>query len=139
MYCIHEITTIPYCYSLPGSSVDANLGEIIQIGIPVPEGFVVTTSSFERLIQAHNIGNRLQEIVESANVDDTIGLLEASRRAKDIILSCEMPSEVKLKIIEAYKNLSERDDYQLKSSRERDPLIVAVRSSATAEDEEEDF
>ena len=86
----------------------ANLGEIIQIGIPVPEGFVVTTSSFNRLIQAHNIGNRLQEIVESANVDDTSGLLEASRRAKDIILSCEMPSEVKLKIIEAYKNLSEQ-------------------------------
>ena len=112
----------------------ANLGEIIQIGIPVPEGFVVTTSSFNRLIQAHNIGNRLQEIVESANVDDTIGLLEASRRAKDIILSCEMPSEVKLKIIEAYKNLSEQDESQLESSRERDPLIVAVRSSATAED-----
>lgn len=112
----------------------ANLGEIIQIGIPVPEGFVVTTSSFNRLIQAHNIGNRLQEIVESANVDDTSGLLEASRRAKDIILSCEMPSEVKLKIIEAYKNLSERDESQLKPSKERDPLIVAVRSSATAED-----
>ncbi len=45
----------------------ANLGELIKIGISVPNGFVVTTSSFDKFIQMYNLGNRIQEIVVGEN------------------------------------------------------------------------
>lgn len=112
----------------------ANLGEIIKIGVPVPGGFVVTTSSFERLIRTNDLDNRVRETIESANVDDTLALLESSRKVKDMVLSCEMPDDVKLKVIEAYRSLSGSDKNQLKSNGEPDSSIVAVRSSATTED-----
>jgi pyruvate,water dikinase len=112
----------------------ANLGEIIKIGIPVPEGFVVTTSSFDRLIQIYNLGKGLQEIIEKTNVDDTTALLQASKKLKGIILSQKMPNEVMSKVIQSYKNMSTTDAIELKSHEIKEASLVAVRSSATAED-----
>lgn len=112
----------------------ANLGEIIKIGIPVPEGFVVTTSSFDRLIQIYNLGKGLQEIIEKTNVDDTTALLQASKKLKGIILSQKMPNEVMSKVIQSYKNMSTTDAIELNSHEIKEASLVAVRSSATAED-----
>jgi pyruvate, water dikinase len=112
----------------------ANLGEIIKIGIPVPEGFVVTTSSFDRLIQIYNLGKALQEIIEKTNVDDTTALLQASKKLKGIILSQKMPNEVMSKVIQSYKNMSTTDAIELNSHEIKEASLVAVRSSATAED-----
>lgn len=103
----------------------ANLGEMIKIGIPVPLGFAVTTASFDLLMQMHDLGKKITLIISSIDVDDTTKLLDASKEIKAMILSHEMPTEVMSKVEEAYKNLSEsRSDLSL----------VAVRSSATAED-----
>lgn len=110
----------------------ANLGEMIEIGIPVPPGFVVTTASYDRLIQINNLDDKIQQIIASTDVDDTSELLRASRKIKELVLSCTMPPEIKSKIMEAYQNLSRHDDVQVGSRT--DLAIVAVRSSATAED-----
>lgn len=110
----------------------ANLGEMIEIGIPVPPGFVVTTASFDRLIQINNLDDMIQQIIESTDVDDTSELLRASRKIKELVLSCTMPPEIESKVIEAYQNLSRYEDIQVGSRT--DLAVVAVRSSATAED-----
>ena len=111
----------------------ANLGEIIETGIPVPPGFVVSTASFDRLIQVNNLDDKIQQIIDSTDVDNTAGLLEASRKIKELILFCTMPHEIEAKVIEAYKNLSGHGGAQV-NSRSDLPVVVAVRSSATAED-----
>ena len=111
----------------------ANLGEMIETGIPVPPGFVVSTASFDRLIQVNNLDDKIPQIIDSTDVDDTAGLLEASRKIKELILFCTMPHEIEAKVIEAYKNLSGHGGAQV-NSRTDLPVIVAVRSSATAED-----
>jgi pyruvate,water dikinase len=105
----------------------ANLGEIIKAGIPVPKGFVVTTSSFDKLIEMHNLDTKIQEIIATTNVDDTSALLGASLRLKDMILTCPVPPEVESKVIEEYGRLSGHD-------RNTSKILVSVRSSATAED-----
>ncbi|HEU4447055.1 MAG TPA: phosphoenolpyruvate synthase [Nitrososphaeraceae archaeon] len=110
----------------------ANLGEMIEIGIPVPPGFVVTTASFDRLIQINNLDDMIQQIIESTDVDDTSELLRGSRKIKELVLSCKMPPEIESKVIEAYQNLSRYEDIQVGSRT--DLAVVAVRSSATAED-----
>lgn len=113
----------------------ANLGEIIKAGIPVPEGFVVTTSSFDRLIQVHNLDSKVQDIIATTNVDDTSALLVASQKLKDIILSYPVPPEVVSRVIEAYGRLSNHDrNHSTRSNKTRDFPLVSVRSSATAED-----
>lgn len=109
-----------------GGGKGANLGEMIRVGIPVPAGFVVTTASFDLLVRAHNLEERIREVVRSTDVDDTAKLVEASRKMKEMILSFEMPAEVRSKIVEAYKELAVILD-------KAEPM-VAVRSSATAED-----
>ena len=114
----------------------ANLGQMIKFGIPVPSGFVVTTSSFDTLIQINNLENQIDQIIKNTDVDNTTELLKASKTIKKIILSCRMPSEIESKIIESYKNLSEKDheyDTDVNYPNKRD-ILCAIRSSATAED-----
>lgn len=87
----------------------ANLGQMIKFGISVPSGFIVSTSSFDNLIQINNVENQIEQIIKNTDVDNTTELLKASKTIKKIILSCRMPSEIESKIIESYKNLSEKD------------------------------
>jgi pyruvate, water dikinase len=114
----------------------ANLGQMIKFGIPVPSGFVVTTSSFDTLIQINNLENQIDQIIKNTDVDNTTELLKASKTIKKIIISCRMPFEIESKIIESYKNLSEKDheyDTDVNYPNKRD-ILCAIRSSATAED-----
>ncbi|NOJ26944.1 MAG: phosphoenolpyruvate synthase [Nitrososphaera sp.] len=106
----------------------ANLGEMIKIGIPVPPGFAVTTASFDLLMQMHDLGEKIRLIINNINVDDTAKLLDASKEIKAMVLSHEMPLEVRLKVEESYKSLSDS------GNSSSDLSLVAVRSSATAED-----
>lgn len=114
----------------------ANLGQMIKFGIPVPSGFIVTTSSFDYLIQTNNLGNQIEQIIKNTDVENTTELFMASNTIKKLILSCRMPSEIESKIIESYKNLSEKDreyDRDVNYPNKRD-VLCAIRSSATAED-----
>lgn len=114
----------------------ANLGQMIKFGIPVPSGFIVTTSSFDYLIQTNNLGNQIEQIIKNIDVENTTELFMASNTIKKLILSCRMPSEIESKIIESYKNLSEKDreyDRDVNHPNKRD-VLCAIRSSATAED-----
>jgi len=114
----------------------ANLGQMIKFGIPVPSGFIVTTSSFDYLIQTNNLEHQIEQIIKNTDVDKTTELFKASKTIKKFILSCKMPSEIESKIIESYKNLSEKDheyDKNVNDTNKRD-VLCAIRSSATAED-----
>jgi len=111
----------------------ANLGEIIKIGIPVPKGFIVTTASFDKLLEENNLEPRIRAVIDGTTVDDTTKLFEASRKIKEIILSSDMPLEVESGIIKAYERL-ESEMSKLSAKTKESLFAVAVRSSATAED-----
>ncbi|MGZ8890981.1 MAG: PEP/pyruvate-binding domain-containing protein [Nitrososphaeraceae archaeon] len=64
----------------------ANIGEMIKFGIPVPSGFIVTTSSFDHLIQINNLENQIDQIIKNTDVENTAELLKASKSIKKIIL-----------------------------------------------------
>ena len=116
-----------------GGGKAANLGELIKMGIPVPEGFVVSTNSFDKLIRENRLDKEIKQLTELVEVDNTPCLLETSRKLKEMILLNPIPTEVKMKVVEAYRQLtkfeSPSDLHVVKK-----PAIVAVRSSATAED-----
>jgi pyruvate,water dikinase len=111
----------------------ANLGELIKLGIPVPKGFVVLTKSFDRLIEENHLDKEIGQLTEELDVDNTSSLLKVSGKIKEIISLHPIPAEVKIKVSEAYGELT-KFELLLNSDLKKQAALVAVRSSATAED-----
>ncbi len=103
----------------------ANLGELIRVGIPVPEGFVVDGKTFMDFLESSGLKDKIISILNSINVEDTKQLEEASRKIREMIESTPMPKDVEEEIKQAYRKLCEEAGEE---------VFVAVRSSATAED-----
>jgi len=103
----------------------ANLGELLRIGIPVPEGFVVDANTYKTFIESTGLRDKIIEILNSVDVNNMKELEEASKRIRELIESTPMPKEVEEEIKKAYRQLCEEVGEE---------VYVAVRSSATAED-----
>ena len=104
----------------------ANLGELTQAGIPVPPGFVVTAETYEKFMADAGINDKVMEILDNIDINDTKELQKASDEIKKIINETPIPDEMAIFILEAYNQLCQRV--------EEDDTDVAIRSSATAED-----
>jgi pyruvate, water dikinase len=102
----------------------ASLGEMINAEIPVPRGFAVTAQAFRRFLDETGIATQLFATLQ-VNVDNANELAAAAEKAKKLILATKMPQHMRNDIIAAYNELGKREGME--------PL-VAVRSSATAED-----
>lgn len=102
----------------------ANLGEMVKAGFPVPPGFAVTVAAYELFLEHNNLGSQIRNILKVTNVDNPEELNSASRKIQKTIITGEIPEEVAREVIAGYKKLSGF----LKQA------LVAVRSSATAED-----
>jgi len=98
----------------------ANLGEMTNAGIPVPPGFIITSSAYFKFVEKANIAGKIRELLKPLDTNDSKQLQEISADVKNIILEAPMPEELSRVIREAYAKLGEGP--------------VAVRSSATAED-----
>jgi len=100
----------------------ASLGEMTSIGLPVPKAFVVTAQAFRRFLVETGIEEELFRRLERLDVDDNGALESVSRDVQDLVLSVEMPDHIREEITDAYARMG------------ADGTVVAVRSSATAED-----
>lgn len=99
----------------------ANLGEMVQAGFPVPDGFVITAQAYFRFIKANNLEDKVRAILEPLDVNNSQKLQKAAKQVQEIILKAKMPDELATNIITAYHKLGKN-------------VNVAIRSSATAED-----
>lgn len=103
----------------------ANLGELVQTGIPVPPGFAVTAKAYFDFIHSHRLDKKIRSLLNNLNPEDTKRLNAASKILKEIILKLPFPPGLKKEITRFYQQLY---------TKEARGLFVAVRSSATAED-----
>ncbi|RLF23177.1 MAG: phosphoenolpyruvate synthase [Thermoprotei archaeon] len=107
----------------------ANLGELINAGIPVPPGFAITAYAYKRFIEETGIKDKiyaiLKEVIKEGKPEE---YQEASKRIRELIESTPMPRDIEEAIREAYRELCARVGFR------EHRLPVAVRSSATAED-----
>ncbi|MCX7928853.1 MAG: phosphoenolpyruvate synthase [Patescibacteria group bacterium] len=102
----------------------ANLGEMVNANFPVPNGFAVTVSAYELFLEHNGFANEINSILKNTNVENSEELQAASEKIEKIVARGEVPIEVIKEVAKAYKKLS---GFFKKS-------LVAVRSSATAED-----
>lgn len=119
----------------------ANLGEMYNSGFPVPPAFVVSVSAFDYFLDKSGINKSIDEIIDYINVDNTKQLEEEAKKIRDLVVSAQMPDDLKAEIIEAYSHFNS-DLNEIVSSpgaysilkMARESIFVSVRSSATAED-----
>ncbi|MGY1623854.1 PEP/pyruvate-binding domain-containing protein [Geodermatophilus sp. SYSU D00965] len=105
--------------SLAGGKA-ANLGELLRAGLPVPDGFCVTTHAYDDVAAAAGLADVVRRLAATP-VDDSAAATALAREARDRVLATPMPRPVADAVTAALRELGETEP-------------VAVRSSATAED-----
>ncbi|HEV8361825.1 MAG TPA: phosphoenolpyruvate synthase [Candidatus Thermoplasmatota archaeon] len=103
----------------------ANLGEMVQVGFPVPPAFVLTAQAYSDVVKGTGLGEQVSQILKTINPDDNKALHEASDKIRKLFASTKLPDALARETKDAYKSLSKDAD---------GAAFVAVRSSATAED-----
>ena len=98
----------------------ANLGEMTNADIPVPPGFIVTANAYFDFLQRSKIDGGIRNLLEPLDVHDSKKLQQVAAVIKQLILDAPMPPDTARGIKEAYQKMGQG--------------LVAVRSSATAED-----
>jgi len=103
----------------------ANLGELISAGFPVPPGFVVTAPAFLAAMHEAGVRERLCESVSEALTSGPERIEQLAASGRELIGRAGVPFELARRIVAAHAGLV----------RAAGPAtLVAVRSSATAED-----
>ncbi|HVT86609.1 MAG TPA: phosphoenolpyruvate synthase [Chitinophagaceae bacterium] len=106
---------------------NSSLGEMFtrlsNKGIKVPNGFATTAQAFTYFLEYNNLNKPLQELMLQLDHKNYSNLKEIGLKARQLLLSANMPADFSEDIIKAYKELSGQTYFE-----------VAVRSSATAED-----
>lgn len=109
---------------------NASLGEMFsgltKKGVNIPDGFALTSKTYWFYLKSNNIDKKIKEIIREFNPVNLNSLRETSRQIRNLILSAEFPKDLEKDILKNYKKLSQKYG--------QDNLVVAVRSSATAED-----
>jgi pyruvate,water dikinase len=107
---------------------NANLGEMIYAGIPVPPGFAITAYAYKKFIEETSIAKKIYEIVDKTVKDktDPAQYEVASKKIRELVESTPMPKEIENAITHAYEEMNKKLNTK--------ETFVAVRSSATAED-----
>ena len=109
---------------------NASLGEMYrhlkEKKVRVPPGFAVTSSAYKAVLENSGAFQSLKSILASLDHKNPKNLAATGKKARDVILHSEFPRELEEEILQAYHRLSKK--CKQKSA------VVAVRSSATAED-----
>lgn len=100
----------------------ASLGEMASIGLPVPKAFVVTAQAFRKFLVQTGLEDSLFDRLTDLDVENSEKLEEVSSAVKKMVLDAKMPDDIREEIIHSYGAMGP------------DNMVVAVRSSATAED-----
>lgn len=103
----------------------ASLATMTRAGMPVPPGFTVTTAAFDAFVEHAGLDEERTALLASLDPDDVAAVNVVSAKIRDRFLSCEVPTDLRTAVIDAYATLQQRFPA---------PVAVAVRSSATAED-----
>lgn len=105
----------------------ANLGEIKnKICMPVPEGFVITASAYDRYIEFNKIQPEINRKIQMLDIANIEMLHRVSSEIQQLVMNGTVPEDLSREIMNAF------DQLELKANRR---LSVSMRSSALGEDQ----
>lgn len=112
----------------------ANLGEMFRLGLPIPDGFVVTAQTYAQFLEESSLNTVIQKKLTSLDVDNTEELQKVAQEIQELIRSTKISSAIQESIIDAYELLCAKEAGGADALIDAPKVFVAVRSSATAED-----
>lgn len=98
----------------------ASLGEMTQVGIPVPFGFVVLAQAYKDFLSLTDVSVEIDALWDRVNLDDMASIEHESEKLRAVILGKKIPTDIAKEIKEGVEKLNTK--------------FMAVRSSATVED-----
>ncbi|MFZ6028142.1 MAG: PEP/pyruvate-binding domain-containing protein [Chloroflexota bacterium] len=125
-----------------------SLARLVNAGLPVPDGFHVTTAAYRAFVAANGLQARILEAMNGLDTASPAALEAASQQMYTLFTTAPIPREIAEQIVTAYQALTPGPlpdvrrqhlarpgaDETLPVPIKQQPLAVAVRSSATAED-----
>ena len=99
-----------------------SLAKLTRAGLPVPGGFHVTTEAYRQFVAANDLQPKIIDALRMVDIAVPASLETASHSIYELFEHSHIPAEVSDAIVDAYQALEEHH------------AVVAVRSSATAED-----
>jgi phosphohistidine swiveling domain-containing protein len=99
-----------------------SLAKLYAAGLPVPEGFNITTEAYWRFVRENDLQTVIQQALAVADPSHPASLEAASHRIREGFLAAQIPPNIASEVVNAYAGLPGQNP------------AVAVRSSATAED-----
>ncbi|MBN1346297.1 MAG: hypothetical protein JXQ73_26655 [Phycisphaerae bacterium] len=126
--------TIPFqdlrgdrAFSVGGKS--AQLGEMMSLGLPVPDGFAISAWAYKRFMDANDLQSRISERLASVDIKDYEGLAQVSGEIREMVASGTVPEDLAEAIGSAQVALAGRAG----------AARFALRSSAIGEDTQFSF
>lgn len=109
---------------------NASLGEMVRHlapkGVKLPNGFATTADSYRYFFDKTGLKAKVTELLEGLDVTDVKELGVRGAKIRAVIMSADLPQDFEDEIKAGYKELGRLCGHH--------NLVVAVRSSATAED-----
>jgi len=99
-----------------------SLGLLAQAGLPVPDGFILSTYAYQKFLAAHRLQEEICQAWEQKDFSRQAALQHLSHSLRTRILSLPLPVDIAAQIEQAYTGSFPGN------------AAVAVRSSATVED-----
>ncbi|MBU0457726.1 MAG: phosphoenolpyruvate synthase [Nanoarchaeota archaeon] len=110
----------------------ANLGEMFNIGLPIPPGFCVTAQTYKEYLEKTELKEKIMVFLKDLDVENNEQLQTTAKKIQELIISTPIPEEITEEIKDSYELLGAgKNAHELVEAKE---VFVAVRSSATAED-----
>jgi pyruvate,water dikinase len=106
-----------------------NLATLRKQGLPVPEGLVITTGAFRRVMAETGLGARLRQVAMLTEGNDVAALEERARRFQAEFAAIKLPADLELELVERCRALSTAQG----------GAALSLRSSALAEDTHTSF
>ena len=108
---------------------NASLGEmyreLLAQGVKVPNGFAITAEAYRYFLREADLDQKIRGLLADLDTYDITNLRQRGRQVRQAMVAATLPAELEEAILEAYDRLS---------ADHTEPVDVAVRSSATAED-----
>jgi len=124
----------------------ANLGEMTGAHLPIPYGFIVTANAYFSFIEESKLSEKIKQLLSNVNFDHSGELKQVSQNIQKLILGSSMSESLSKEIISFYEMLEQKEKQYFNKATSTykaiahtlkniyKPPLVAVRSSATAED-----
>lgn len=115
----------PYANDLQTGGKGFHLSQLRRLlGLPIPAGFIVSTSACNHFIEANDLRRKINEFLGRIDIRTTESLYRASENIIGLLNAADIPADLGREIIKSVESLSTHHGCRL----------FAVRSSAVGED-----